>query len=248
MILSSQIKNFIRVHSLEVFPEECCGVVIKKQSGEIRPIRCDNKALDRLNFFKISPLDYIRASKEGQIVASYHSHPRDNQDKFSEFDKQASSNFRLNYILYVVRSDSFLEFDPNSKYNGYVGKIFFCGKNDCYSLVKSFYKNELDIDIPDFIPNRRSNELIITSHKYGELIENHCEENGWKKLSSFEELRAYDSICFDYQRKGITDHIGIYLGNNLILHHPSESYSCVEQINPKSLKFFRMILRREGLT
>lgn len=247
MILSREIKSFIKTHAEETFPEECCGLIVRESDEKVSPIKCRNDSPDRLKFFRISPVDYLKAHRKGKVVASYHSHGGEGEDRFSEFDKQSSINLNLNYILYSVAKDCFLEYDPRIQHNEYVGKVFFWGKNDCFSLVRSFYKQEFGITIPDPLPERAKDENIRFLNSYGKLIEDGYEENGWEKVFSFEEIKKYDLLCFDYKKTGTTSHLAIYLDNNLILHHPCESYSCVEQVNPKSLKFFRMALRHKDL-
>ncbi len=247
MILSVEIKNFIRAHAKETHPEECCGLVILDGAGAVEPIRCENSAHDKLNFFKISPQEYLKAYKRGKIIASYHSHGQDDSDKFSEFDKQASRAANLHYIMYSHEKDAFLEYDPKMQFDEYIGRVFFWGKNDCFSLVRNFYRKEFSIEIPDFLTDRLGNESSSPLGVYGKLIEDHFKEYGWEKIDKFEEIKKYDGLCFDFGREGLTSHVGVYLGNNLILHHPRGGYSCVENVNVKSLKFFRMALRNPNL-
>lgn len=111
MILSSKIKEFIRDHARESNPMECCGLIVEKIDKSIIPIKCENDALDKINFFRISCLDYLRASREGKIKASYHSHVEYNQ--FSELDKRTSRGLKLTFILYVISENAFLEYDPS---------------------------------------------------------------------------------------------------------------------------------------
>ncbi len=248
MILSTEIRNFIRAHASETLQEECCGLIVSGIGGSVA-IRCRNEALDKEHSFKIPPLDYLRASKEGKIIASYHSHPGGDQAKFSEFDKQSSHNLKLSYILYSVEKDAFLEYDPSLEYNNYIGKSYQWGQDDCFSLLRLFYKKEFNIDIPDFLSGRTEDKSIRGVPAPSILlVEETAGKSGWEKLLNYKDAKKYDCLCFDFDRRGVTSHTAIYLGNELVLHHPSNSYSCIENVNPKTLKFFRSIFRNSQTT
>ncbi len=85
----------IKVHAMEAYPEECCGVLVGLETDSGKEvydvIRIDNaKEENRKRRFLITPADYTRAeaaaSAEGLgVMGFYHSHP-DHPSRPSQFD------------------------------------------------------------------------------------------------------------------------------------------------------------------
>ena len=61
MNLDLTIKEKIKSHSEKTFPEECCGLLIEKDEGEVKVIECKNVAKDKKSLFKISIEEYLEA-------------------------------------------------------------------------------------------------------------------------------------------------------------------------------------------
>ena len=147
MKLSKEIKNEIKSHSKEVAPLECCGLIYSSEDDEPTVFRCRNNETTQ-GRFSINTEDYLKASRKGEIIAAYHSHLEG--VGFSEFDMYNSNIHNMKYILFSIKENAFITYDPNSKFNEYVGRAFKIGATDCYTLLKDFYKNELSIDVRDY--------------------------------------------------------------------------------------------------
>jgi proteasome lid subunit RPN8/RPN11 len=89
----------IRAHGESAYPEECCGVLIGRESADRsgasveRIVAADNeRAESRHNRYVISPQALLKAQREARasgldIVGYYHSHP-DHPARPSEFDRE----------------------------------------------------------------------------------------------------------------------------------------------------------------
>ena len=85
----------IKVHSMEAYPEECCGILVgleNKGGKEVLDVlKIDNaKGENRTRRFLITPADYRRAEAEAsaeglEVIGFYHSHP-DHPAMPSQFD------------------------------------------------------------------------------------------------------------------------------------------------------------------
>jgi proteasome lid subunit RPN8/RPN11 len=84
-------------HATDSYPEECCGVLIGRSSGDTtwveRLVSVDNERMEsRHNRYLISPETILAAHKEARglgldVVGYYHSHP-DHPARPSEFDRE----------------------------------------------------------------------------------------------------------------------------------------------------------------
>lgn len=102
-----------------------------------------------------------------------------------------------------------------------VNRPYVEGVNDCYGLLRDFYKLCYNITLPDFA---RPEHLWVTPNN-----------NLWANMAEHADigllhvpparLREGDIIAFAV-RSSHMNHLGVYVGNNLFLHHvynkPSE--------------------------
>ena len=109
--LTNKLKEKIVCHSLQEYPDECCGLVVKHKTNKRVYIRkCKNVSLNKENNFEISSSEYLKAESTGKIIAYYHSHPHDDIGTFSEAEKKVSLGHGLPLIMYCVKNKKFLEY------------------------------------------------------------------------------------------------------------------------------------------
>lgn len=106
MKLSDDILKKIKKFALENANVEVCGFVVEKDDL-INFIKIDNRHPDFEHHFLISPIDYLKIKKEYNIIYLFHSHFENTC--FSETDIKYQKYHNLNMLLYVIKSDSFLE-------------------------------------------------------------------------------------------------------------------------------------------
>ena len=107
--LTKDIQGLIANHSLEEYPNECCGLVLSK-NNRYETVRCDNVCSNKKESFRISPTEYLSAQKRGRIIAYYHSHPDDDAGVFSDADKKVSHGHGIPLIMYCVKNNKFFEY------------------------------------------------------------------------------------------------------------------------------------------
>ena len=97
MLTDDYIESEIRKHADNDLENESCGFVVFSTEDKVNIVfPCQNQSRHKDKHFSINPRDYIRASKLGEIIAVYHSHPDQVVGKFSEFDKK-----QARYLLQV---------------------------------------------------------------------------------------------------------------------------------------------------
>lgn len=226
MELTEQLKADILHHARSTFPEECCGVIV---SGQYYP--CENISPEPLKAFKINPKDSDLAEEKGQLEAYVHSHPNASHHA-SDYDKMQIEKFKRPWVICSLPDVGFSINEPCGYRPPLVGRSFYHGWQDCYTLIKDFYARELEIEIPNF---ERQDRWWEDSQSESLYIENY-EKAGFRQVNN---LQYGDVILFSIRSKH-ANHAAIYLedkdqlkseesskciGSQLILHHMYDSLS-----------------------
>jgi len=235
-------------HSIKNATEEVCGLIISKDNNLVY-IAARNIAENKKNHFAIDPNSYMYAASIGKVVACFHSHIKNTS--FSWTDINNSFKLNLPYYLYDIKEDKMKYFSPidHKEYKKYLYLKFNYGKNDCFSLIRSFYKNQLNIEISDPEQDRAmkymppENCLIWSREKYKQW----ANENNLLDIdvNDISQLKKYDILVFNGLNKGEPNHGMIYIGNELVLHHPFNDISKIESIRKAHFKFLKFTIRHE---
>lgn len=204
------LKEQILVYSKEQEPHECCGfVVFNGQETLFMP--CENIAVDPENFFEISPEDFISAEQQGEMVAVVHSHPN-GEPILSIADRQMQDLLQLDFWL--VCHNQLQKFP---KIAPLLGREFEHGITDCYSLFKDFYYLA-GADFPEF---ERKDEWWNNG---GNLYLDNMNKYGFERLEQHQGLQVGDVILMQVGAD-VPNHAGIYLGDQMVLHHSPKRLS-----------------------
>ena len=113
MTTSAEILDEIRRHGEETYPEECCGFLLGRATGDENEIvsarRATNRNGDRRHDrFVIGPEDYLAADRAARergldIVGMYHSHP-DHPARPSSTDLAQATFPGYTYVIVAVQS------------------------------------------------------------------------------------------------------------------------------------------------
>lgn len=114
MELSLKIKEKIKTHAERVSPEECCGLLVESDEGELKVVECKNTAEDKNTLFKISLEEYLQALTQGDVYGVYHSHTQ-GESSFSEADKTISESLELVSVLYNTSNEAFDILEPKDE-------------------------------------------------------------------------------------------------------------------------------------
>ena len=153
----------------------------------------------------------------------------------------------IKYILYCIKTDKFKEYFPNTENNFYVGRPFKIGKNDCFSLIRDYYKKELMTDISDC---KRDKDWYI-GHKdlFKEIYS--LNKNDWIKIfvgpPEIYKMNKHDEIVFKFKETGRECHIAVYLGNNMMLHQKQDRYSTIEKYSGSYQRRTAYVARHKNL-
>jgi proteasome lid subunit RPN8/RPN11 len=215
-MLNIELRNQIKNYALENPNEEFCGLLLA--SGDCQLIyKCKNISSNKDKHFELSPLDYLRAWDEGRnkIIGLIHSQK---STRPSTLDILNYRNFKIPSYIYSIEADDFIEVtDCHFKYNNYLGKNFEINKQDCFSLVRAFYKTERNIEITDY--HREDNWF----HAFPDIAGQVYEREGFIKID-FKDIIEGDILEFNH------GHFGIYLEGDLLMHHERRRFSSIEAL------------------
>jgi proteasome lid subunit RPN8/RPN11 len=212
-MIDQNIKNSIKALALEDFPLETCGFIIEK-SNKTELIKCKNIDPNPHMNFMISPIEYLRIKKQYKILYIYHSHPVE-QNFFSQADVCTANNFNIPMILYLIISDLFKIYNPQI-YKKYLKLIFKYKENDCLTLIKNYYLNELkqaiNVDkIYDIFEKKLHYSDLSSITKENFVIDQNFQQIETKNLKE-------NDIVLLLNTNNYPCHYGIYLDNHQVLH------------------------------
>ena len=221
-MLNSQIKQEIKEYSKKIIPQEACGLLMA--SGDCYKVfSCKNISNDKENEAILDPRDYMLISDMGNIVAHWHSQACDTPSFLDNFN---AYNHNIYSIIYCWDKDKFCIIEPKLK--DYLDRDFKLGQFDCYELVKNYYQRELNISMRHY--DRDKNWYKINPN----IIRENFANEGFFEVK---EKKKHDVILFKKNH-----HMGVYLDNYLLLHHPLGRKSVIEYLDENNIS---MILRHK---
>ena len=204
------------LHAQKVYPEECCGFLMKDKYQ-----RLDNLASDRIQNFKINQKEFLK--NRNDIQAIIHSHADYPHASKGDMESQIRSAIPWGIIFLKNGGLEHIAFfgDQIPPYE-LIGRPFLHGIFVCYSLVRDYYRTK-DITIPIF---EREN---LWWEKYPSMLEDGMGEAGFSFID-VSELEVGD-VIFMKIMADVVNHSAVYIGNGLILHHLYNRLSRREPLN-----------------
>ena len=259
MRLTKNLQQQIITHAQDVYPNECCGVII---DGQYHP--CTNIAPNPANAFEIDTAEWVVLSNRGDIEAIVHSHPN-GEPLPSEVDKVQMGLHDIDWVIvglgHTPTGATYCDIKrhkPTTYQSPLLGREYHHGVQDCYSLVQDYYSRELDITLPSFA---RSDDWWENPN-HEPLYENNFTKAGFIKVQDKNDLQKHDVILCRVGRTHHVNHALIYVGdgklksettpdcvgNALILHHPHGSLSVREIYGKGWADRTAMVVRHQALS
>ena len=222
-------------HVLQDYPREACGLLVDDLY-----IPCPNSSPDPYKHFRIDPLHYVKASALGTVKAVLHSHP---YDKFRspQWPKEWPSGpdmecwMKSDVPWGIVSTDGEGISQPvwldNSVIPPLEGREFIHGINDCYSLIRDWFKINKNITLPNFA---RGIEWWLAGKN---LYDENFEQVGFYEIP-IEEATIGDCVMMK-AASPVTNHAAVIVGTNQIMHHLFNRLSGVDSLS----KWNRCIVR-----
>lgn len=237
-MINEDILIEIKNHALQDSPNESCGVIIVKKGKEVY-IPCKNIAINKTNDFIINPEDYAGAEDIGDITYIVHSHPI-SEPIPSQTDLISIEKNNIPWIIINPGTGKYTITNPSLFKLPLVGREFKHGLIDCYTLVRDYYNEVLNIKLKDYKrPDEWWNKTNLN------LYIDHYQDEGFIQVLDG-SLQEHDLI---FMRVGSDrdNHAAIYIGNNMILHHPMNRLSSRDIYGGWWQKITSIVIRHKDL-
>lgn len=212
------------------YPREACGV-IGVSKGKSNWFPCQNVSENDLEFV-IDSKDYMNASLRSDLVAVVHSHP-DMSEEPSHKDITQCNHSKLDYYIFSWPKLAMYHLEPKREKIPLIGRSYEWGYLDCWKIVQDYYKEELGITLET---SNLTDFTTLTGYtkEWWEKGLNYfmdlSEDYGFEEVTDG-SLEKNDGLLFSI-RSEVPNHCGVYLGNDLILHHAENRLSCRESLYP----------------
>lgn len=206
-------------HASAEYPRESCGLVLLHKGREIY-FPCRNTASTPEEHFHIAPESHLEASRIGEAIRVVHSHPNASANP-SEADLVMCEESKLPWTIIGVPSGTVVHFEPTGYHAPLVGRQYAWGVLDCWTLVRDWFKEVRNIDLPDFGSGEPN-----WWEKGGDLYRQNFQAAGFYEITE-KELQHGDCILMA-NRSPVPNHAAVYLGNQVMLHHMTNRLSCRE--------------------
>lgn len=210
-------------HAAREYPRECCGVVASDEEEE-RYFPCRNMATGNGSFM-LDPRDRAEAEDWGVVMAIVHSHPDDALGP-TDSDRAACERSGLPWIILEVHHNGqtpvvtrTYRISPKGFRAPLIGRPFFHGVLDCYSIIQDWFSRERSIALPDF--DRPDDWWKGQS----ELYLDGFAEAGFEKVASGADVhdgwqpKVGDVILMQHRSERV-NHGAVYLGDSELKEHP----------------------------
>lgn len=225
-------------HARAEAPGESCGleVVVK---GRRRYWPCRNIATDPEEMFTICPDDYAAAEDAGEIISVIHSHPH-TPPAPSQADRVACERSGLPWWIVNPNTGTFDGCQPEGYQAPLVGREYAWGVLDCWTLVRDWYAREWRLELPDW-PRPTPDAF-----EDAPMFEACFRDAGFREVS-LEDAQPGDALLMALDRSdGQLNHVAVYLGDQLIIHHLRGRLSSRDLLGGYYLKQTGKVVRHES--
>jgi len=209
--VKENLLKYFRAHTQEEYPKEACGFIIVNSRGREQYYKAKNIAESAEEHFIIDPISYADAEDLGEIIGICHSHP-DETCIPSETDRVSCEATNKPWHILSWPLNKLYSWEPEGYEAPLIGRSFSHGVLDCYTLVKDYYKRELNIELQNYFHQNdwweKGENLYVDNFK----------DQGFIEINDKNDIQKYDAFLIKLL-SSVSNHAAIYIGGDTILHH-----------------------------
>lgn len=214
-------------------PREACGLLVVV-NGRERYFPCRNISSEP-DTFVIHPDDWVKAEDQGFISGVFHSHVGESA-KPSETDIKFANLMTASWHIYATESGNWETYYPPKSEKDLLGREWIWRHQDCGTLAIDWYRQH-GINISDYKRPATIKEHVKNSVYFDQFLQ----RNQFQEQAKESKWVYGDLLVF--APNGINSHVGIYVGNQTLIHHEIGKLSTKEMINKQLLKILSKRLR-----
>lgn len=218
---------------------ESCGLIINKR-GRALFYPCKNISTTPETDFIIDPIEAATAKLNGEVLYIVHSHV-DVSEEASRFDKISCNSGKTPWIIYSLLTKRYSTLRPENVVYPLTGREYYYGIQDCWSLIKDVFSQELKIDL--IYPADPDSEWWLHGKNYFNDLMDYI---GFFPVEDG-SIRKYDVILMQTGNSPCLNHSAVYYGDNIILHHAYGRLSCREVYGGYWAKVTGRVIRHKDL-
>ncbi|KRW94362.1 hypothetical protein AQY21_20750 [Paracoccus sp. MKU1] len=209
-----------------------------------RYVRCRNVAEEPELDFEIDPEDMRAALAQGSFEGVIHSHPN-GEAAPSESDMRGQIDTDVPWGIVILAGGQFaklLHWGDHLLDEPLLGRQWVAGAFDCFALFRSHIKQTHGVVMPD-IPRTDDWASLDT---YATYANNRARYPMLEDipLTEMSQIREGDALIMALM-SSTPNHFAIYVGNNLILHHPADGLSSRRPLNTLTAKVTHILRFKE---
>lgn len=224
----------IRDHATAEYPNESCGIV-RGRKGVTEYVPCTNIADDPRGGFMIAQAQVKQVRRGWRVLSIIHSHP-DGYPAPSALDMMRQLQWDIPWGITASQasgSSAVLFFGAGAPKEPLMDRAFIHGHQDCKAFLDDWFRQERGIDLMDM---PRDWEWWL---QHGDnLYLKHLASAGFRAIATDRAgaratLRVGDCILFAVRSRVGPNHVGIYVGDGMFIHHPSARLPVSESHRPQ---------------
>jgi len=246
LYIADTCKRRVEKYAIASFPNEICGF-LSADGTDLIPVK--NTHTTPTEAFRMSPESVVRGL-ESNASALVHSHVNGLASP-TEQDMRQQEAMQIPWGIVVLDAQKtvteqgvphvtdWVWFGDQLPIQPYEGRVHIVNVQDCWSLVRDWYRKERGVTLPIF---PREPKWYL---KHTDLITPARIAEAGLIVVETTELQIGDILAMQLGQNTI-NHLALYLGNELILHHVAGYLSRVEPVY-RWLPFMRKVLRYGGI-